>query len=50
MVFVCHLDRIGLKDDAQYKSWIASHPSRGCSAADLPKSGGAGYFYCFAAD
>lgn len=48
--FVGHHDRIGLKDDAPSKSWNASHPSRGCSADDLPKSGGAGYFYCFAAD
>lgn len=48
--FVGHHDRIGLKDDAPSKSWNASHPSRGCAAEDLPKSGGAGYFYCFAAD
>jgi hypothetical protein len=48
--FVGHHDRIGLKDDAPSKSWNASHPSRGCSAGDLPKSGGAGLFYCFAAD
>jgi hypothetical protein len=48
--FVGHHDRIGLRDDAPSKSWNASHPSRGCSAEDLPKSGGAGYFYCFAAD
>jgi hypothetical protein len=48
--FVGHHDRIGLKDDAPSKSWNASHPSRGCGAEDLPKSGGAGYFYCFAAD
>jgi hypothetical protein len=48
--FVGHHDRIGLKDDAPSKSWNASHPSRGCSAENLPKSGGAGYFYCFAAD
>jgi hypothetical protein len=48
--FVGHHDRIGLKDDAPSKSWNASHPSRGCSAEDLPKSGGAGLFYCFAAD
>ena len=50
MAFVGHHDRIGLKDDAPSKSWNASHPSRGCSAEDLPKSGGAGLFYCFAAD
>jgi hypothetical protein len=48
--FVGHHDRIGLKDDAPSKSWNASHPSRGCSQEDLPKSGGAGLFYCFAAD
>jgi hypothetical protein len=48
--FVGHHDRIGLKDDAPSKSWNASHPSRGCSAEDLPKSGGNGLFYCFAAN
>ena len=48
--FVGHHDRIGLKDDAPSKSWNASHPSRGCGAEDLPKSGGAGYLYCFAAE
>jgi hypothetical protein len=48
--FVGHHDRIGLRDDAPSKSWNASHPSRGCGKADLPKSGGNGLFYCFAAD
>jgi hypothetical protein len=48
--FVGHHDRIGLRDDAPSKSWNASHPSRGCAQEDLPKSGGAGLFYCFAAD
>ena len=48
--FVGHHDRVGRTDDAPSKSWNASHPSRGCSAEDLPKSGGAGLFYCFAAD
>jgi hypothetical protein len=48
--FVGHHDRIGLRDDAPSKSWNASHPSRGCGADDLPKSGGAGLFYCFAAN
>ncbi|MDP9137642.1 MAG: hypothetical protein M3N38_05640 [Pseudomonadota bacterium] len=47
--FVGHHDRIGLKDDAPSKSWNASHPSRGCGKDDLPKSGGSGLFYCFAA-
>ena len=31
-------------------SWNAAHDSRGCGQSDLPKSGGAGLFYCFAAD
>lgn len=48
--FVGHHDRIGLRDDAPSKSWNASHPSRGCGKDDLPKSGGNGLFYCFAAD
>ncbi len=48
--FVGHHDRIGLRDDAPAKSWNASHPSRGCGKDDLPKSGGNGLFYCFAAN
>jgi hypothetical protein len=47
-----HIDREGLRDDAESKSWNASHPSRGsdggCSQADLRSTGGAGLFYCFA--
>ena len=31
-------------------SWNSAHASRGCGEADLPKTGGAGLFYCFAAD
>ena len=31
-------------------SWNSAHASRGCGEADLPKSGGAGLFYCFAAN
>ena len=48
--FVGHHDRMGLRDDAPSKSWNASHPSRGCSAAALKSSGGAGLLYCFAAN
>lgn len=48
--FVGHHDRIGLRDDAPSKSWNASHGSRGCGKDDLPKSGGNGFFYCFAAN
>jgi hypothetical protein len=29
-------------------SWNSAHASRGCSQADLVKTGGAGLFYCFA--
>ena len=45
---VGHHDRQGLKDDAPSVSWNSSHPSRGCSQANLASSGGAGMFYCFA--
>lgn len=30
--------------------WNMAHPSRGCSQEDLVGSGGAGLFYCFAAE
>jgi hypothetical protein len=47
---VGHHDRWGLRDDEPSRSWNASHPSRGCSQDNLRASGGAGMFYCFAAD
>jgi hypothetical protein len=47
---VGHVDREGLRDDAASKSWNSSHPSRGCSADGLKSTGGAGLFYCFAAN
>ncbi|MGB5561608.1 MAG: hypothetical protein WBN02_04745 [Sedimenticolaceae bacterium] len=31
-------------------SWTSAHPSRGCSQEALKLTGGAGKFYCFAAD
>lgn len=31
-------------------SWNSSHPTAGCSLELFRESGGAGYFYCFAAD
>jgi hypothetical protein len=50
---VGHIDRKGLRDDAESRSWNSSHPSRGpdggCSQADLRSTGGDGLFYCFAA-
>jgi hypothetical protein len=43
-----HVDRTGR--GASGPSWNAAHASRGCSQENLAASGGAGYFYCFAAD
>jgi hypothetical protein len=47
-----HIDRAGIQDTVEGRSWNASHPSRGsdggCSQADLKSTGGAGLFYCFA--
>jgi hypothetical protein len=45
-----HHDRIGLNEEPPAKSWNSSHPSRGCSQDNLKGTGGAGYFYCFAAN
>ena len=45
-----HHDRQGLKDDAPSKSWNSSHMSRGCGQDALKSTGGAGLFYCFAAN
>ena len=47
-VQVGHFDRTGGVPTAL--SWNSAHPSRGCSQPKLNSSGGAGYFYCFAAN
>ncbi len=47
---VGHHDRIGLKDTRHMKSWNSSHGSAGCGQEALVKTGGAGLFYCFAAE
>lgn len=47
---VGHHDRIGLKETRHMKSWNSSHGSRGCSQDLLKASGGAGLFYCYAAN
>ena len=47
---VGHHDRTGLDESVPAKSWNSSHQSRGCSQDQLKASGGAGLFYCFAAD
>lgn len=43
-----HHDRF--RRDVPGSPWNAAHPSRGCSQAALEGTGGAGLFYCFAAD
>ncbi|HZH52970.1 MAG TPA: hypothetical protein VEZ16_13945 [Microvirga sp.] len=48
---VGHHDRMGLDDSPPAKSWNSSHPTRGgCSQDALRGTGGAGLFYCFAAN
>ncbi len=48
---VGHHDRMGLDKSPPMISWISSHPSRGgCSLDALKGTGGAGLFYCFAAN
>jgi len=48
---VGHHDRAGLKKETRHMtSWNSSHGSRGCSQDQLKSSGGAGLFYCFAAN
>ena len=45
---VGHHDRAGLNQSRNMISWNSAHGSAGCSADDLPKTGGAGLLYCFA--
>ncbi len=46
-----HHDRMGLDESPPAKSWNSSHTSRGgCSQEALRGTGGAGLFYCFAAN
>jgi hypothetical protein len=45
-----HHDRSGLSPDAWSVSWNSSHNTVGCSPDALRRTGGAGLFYCFAAD
>ena len=48
---VGHHDRSGLKKTTRHMtSWNSSHGSRGCSQDNLISTGGAGLFYCFAAN
>ncbi|MBN1238300.1 MAG: DUF1554 domain-containing protein [Gammaproteobacteria bacterium] len=43
-----HADRLGREPGVN--SWNAVHPSQGCDLPSLERTGGAGMFYCFAAD
>jgi hypothetical protein len=45
-----HHDRHGLTETDSARSWNSSHGSKGCSQPNLVSTGGAGLFYCFAAD
>jgi hypothetical protein len=45
-----HHDRAGPSSDPWAVSWNSSHGTSGCSKEELPKTGGAGLFYCFATD
>jgi hypothetical protein len=47
---VGHHDRAGPTQDAWATSWNFSHQTAGCSQEALVRTGGAGRFYCFAAD
>jgi hypothetical protein len=47
---VGHHDRIGVNDSRHMRSWNSSHATQGCSQDGLESTGGAGLFYCFAAD
>lgn len=47
---VGHHDRIGPLPEAWAQSWNFSHPTLGCSTEAFRRTGGAGLFYCFAAD
>jgi hypothetical protein len=47
---VGHHDRVGLKDTRHMTSWNSSHGTAGCGQDALVSTGGAGLFYCFAAE
>lgn len=50
VAMVGHHDRQGLRDDAESKSWNASHPTKACDMDSLKATGGSGLLYCFAAN
>jgi hypothetical protein len=44
-----HFDRGSVVTTSWGTSWNSSHPTVGCDQESLPKTGGAGLLYCFAA-
>jgi hypothetical protein len=47
---VGHHDRVGPNTEVWARSWNFSHHTPGCSTQALASTGGAGKFYCFAAN
>jgi hypothetical protein len=47
---VGHHNRQGISSNICQSCWSQAHRSNGCTQANLQQGGGAGYFYCFAAD
>ena len=47
---VGHHDRSGPNNNRNFTSWGSAHGSAACSQEALVKTGGAGQFYCFAAN
>lgn len=45
-----HHDRVGPNNDSWASSWLSAHPSLGCDPESLRKTGGDGFFYCFATE
>jgi hypothetical protein len=47
---VGHHNRSGISSNICQSCWNESHRTNGCTQSNLQQGGGAGYFYCFAAD
>ena len=45
-----HHDGMGPNTNRNFTSWNTAHMSASCSQPDLVRTGGAGQFYCFAAN
>lgn len=47
---VGHHNRQGISSNICQSCWSQAHRTNGCTQTNLQQGGGAGYFYCFAAD